>query len=264
MMGEELDAAEVTERGLLGDRAYALVDTANSKVASAKSANKWGKLLDFRAAFVAPPRLGENIPAVRITLPDGAVVDSEQPEANKVMSRLLGRDVTLMSMAPAGSKFEFPAGTVAGQYATVTEFPIAAGAPSGTFFDYAVVHLVTTASVSRLQQMYPTGRFETQRFRPNIVVTVGNGGAGFIENSWIKRTLRIGNDVLLRITMPCPRCVMTTLPQRDLPHDPEILRTAARHNMLNLGEFGDLPCLGVYADVLRSGAIRRGDPVGLD
>jgi uncharacterized protein YcbX len=172
--------------------------------------------------------------------------------------------VTLMSMAPAGSKFEFPAGTVAGQYAAATEFPIASASPSGTFFDVAVVHLLTTTSLSRLQQMCPAGRFQIQRFRPNIVVSVGNGGVGFVENSWIKRTLRIGNDVLLGITMPCPRCVMTTLAQPDLPHDPEILRTAARHNMLNLGEFGDLPCLGVYADVLRSGTIRRGDPVRLD
>ncbi len=34
MLGEELNAAEVTKRGLLGDRAYALVDSADGKVAS--------------------------------------------------------------------------------------------------------------------------------------------------------------------------------------------------------------------------------------
>jgi len=37
MMGEELNAAEVTERGLLGDRAYALVDTSDGKAATAKN-----------------------------------------------------------------------------------------------------------------------------------------------------------------------------------------------------------------------------------
>ena len=42
--------------------------------------------------------------------------------------------------------------------------------------------------------------------------------------------LRIGDDVVLEITDHCPRCVMTTLPQRDLPKDSGILRTAARHN----------------------------------
>src|SRR6266849_5674211 len=41
MMGEELNAAEVTKRGLLGDRAYALVDSSDGKVASAKNPRKW-------------------------------------------------------------------------------------------------------------------------------------------------------------------------------------------------------------------------------
>ena len=35
MMGEELNASAVTDRGLLGDRAYALVDRSDGKVASA-------------------------------------------------------------------------------------------------------------------------------------------------------------------------------------------------------------------------------------
>jgi len=38
MMGEELNAAEITDQGLLGDRAYALVDRSDGKVASAKTA----------------------------------------------------------------------------------------------------------------------------------------------------------------------------------------------------------------------------------
>jgi uncharacterized protein len=37
MMGEELDASAVSEQGLLGDRAYALVDAETGKVASAKN-----------------------------------------------------------------------------------------------------------------------------------------------------------------------------------------------------------------------------------
>ena len=41
MMGEELNATYVTERGLLGDRAYALIDPSNGKIASAKNPRKW-------------------------------------------------------------------------------------------------------------------------------------------------------------------------------------------------------------------------------
>ena len=81
------------------------------------------------------------------------------------------------------------------------------------------------------------------------------GEKNFVENAWIGHTLAIGDEVRLSITGPCPRCVMTTLPQGDLPRDPRILRTAAQHNEVNVG---------VYAAVLRGGTIRRGDPVRLE
>jgi hypothetical protein len=42
-------------------------------------------------------------------------------------------------------------------------------------------------------------------------------------------SVEIGETLLL-VTNPCPRCVMTTLPQADLPQDHGILRTAAQHN----------------------------------
>jgi uncharacterized protein YcbX len=56
MMGEELNATVVTDRGLLGDRAYALVDHSDGKVATAKNPRKWPRLFDFRATFIEPAR----------------------------------------------------------------------------------------------------------------------------------------------------------------------------------------------------------------
>ena len=75
-----------------------------------------------------------------------------------------------------------------------------------------------------------------------------------MENDWIDRTIAIGDEVRLRVTGPCPRCVMTTLAQGDLPKDAGILRAAAQNNQANVG---------VYADVVASGTIRRGDSVTL-
>src|SRR5438309_10570059 len=94
MMGEELNATEVTERGVLGDRAHALVDAETGKVASAKNPRKWPNLFDYRAAFVEPLRPGAVLPAVRITLPDGSAVTSAQPDIARALSRALGREVT--------------------------------------------------------------------------------------------------------------------------------------------------------------------------
>src|ERR671937_769833 len=95
MLGEELNASAVTTRGLLGDRAYALVDRSDGKVASAKNPRKWPQLFDFRAAFVDTPRTGAKVPPVRITLPDGTVVTSEQRDLDQILSRALNREVTL-------------------------------------------------------------------------------------------------------------------------------------------------------------------------
>lgn len=102
--------------------------------------------------------------------------------------------------------------------------------PADTFFNCAVIHVLTTATIEQLRELYPQGRFEVRRFRPNIVVEVNSGAKGFVENEWIGRTLAIGDAVRLSITGPCGRCVMTTLPQGDLPKDPGILRTAAQQD----------------------------------
>jgi uncharacterized protein YcbX len=81
-----------------------------------------------------------------------------------------------------------------------------------SFFDLGVVHLLTTASLERLTELYPGGRFDPRRFRPNVVLDLDSGEVGFVEDGWIGETLCIGDEVRLRITDPVARCVMTTLP----------------------------------------------------
>jgi uncharacterized protein YcbX len=256
MMGEELNAAQVTERGLLGDRAYALVDSSDGKVVSAKNPRKWPNLFDFRASFIEPPRAGANLPPVRITLPDGTLTISQQSDLASILSNALNRKVTLNATkrnlgGPASAEEYWPDMEGLDYRDTVTEFAL----PEGTFFDAASILVLTTATLDRLRELYPQGRFEVRRFRPNIVMKPTSGEKTFIENSWIGHTLAIGDEVRLSVTGPCPRCVMTTLPQGDLPGDPGILRTAAQHNQANVG---------VYAAVVRGGTIHRGDPVRLE
>src|SRR5207244_13490405 len=156
-----------------------------------------------------------------ITLPDGTTATSQQADLNQLLSKALSRAVKL-NAAGRGH-----AGTVnAEEYwpdmegldfrDTVTDFTL----PAGTFFDCAVVHLMTTATLDRLVELYPRGRFEVRRFRPNIVVLSASGETGFIENSWVGHMLAIGDEVRLNITGPCGRCVMTTLAHGDLPKVP--------------------------------------------
>jgi uncharacterized protein YcbX len=46
MMGEELNASELTDHRLLGDRSLALVDIETGKVVSAKNPRKWATMFD--------------------------------------------------------------------------------------------------------------------------------------------------------------------------------------------------------------------------
>jgi MOSC domain-containing protein len=262
MLGEELTVADVTEGGLLGDRAYALIDNGTGKVASAKNPRKWARLFDCHASFVEPPRKGHPIPPVWIMLPDGTNVTSDQHNASTVLSRYFERDVTLTKTAPDSPSLEeyWPDIDGLAHRGTVTDESIALSAPKGSFFDYAVAHVLTTNTLNRLRELYPEGRFEARRFRPNIIISVGKGEPDFVENSWVGLRVEIGDALVLKVTNPCPRCVMTTLPQADLPQDHGILRTAAQHNQPVVPALGSaMPSVGVYANVLRSGVIRRND-----
>jgi hypothetical protein len=231
MLGERVDEADVTGGGLVGDRAYALVDTATGRVVSAKRVKEFPDLFACRAAFVEPPQAGRRIPPVRITLPDGASVSSDTGDADGALSRWFGRDVHLASAAPAEA-----------------------------FVDLFPLSVLTTSTLDELNGLRPESRFDERRFRMNVVVRTE--AAGFIENEWVGRVLEMGGGVRLSVAMPDPRCVMTTLAQDDLPRDPEILRTLTRYNRLAVaGEEGRFPCCGAYAVVEAPGRIRTDDPV---
>src|SRR5262245_60821601 len=210
MLGEDLNAAQVTNRGLLGDRAYALIDRSDGKVASAKNPRKWPQLFDCRAVLADVPiaGVGVKIPPVHITLPDGAIVSSEQAEVSHILSEVVKREVKLSGLpdVETGTAEEYwPDIEGLDHRDTVTDFNF----PERTFFDCALVHLLTTATLDRLRMLYPQGRFEVRRFRPNIVVETASVDKGkdkdFVEDGWIGHMLELGETVRLSITGPCPR-----------------------------------------------------------
>jgi uncharacterized protein YcbX len=101
--------------------------------------------------------------------------------------------------------------------------------------------------------------------RPNLLVAPAADANGFVENAWVGRTLLVGEEVRLRVTDPSPRCVVTTLPQADLPRDLGILKAVVAENRAPIPALGghELPSLGVYVVVERGGTVRRGDPIRL-
>jgi len=167
-----------TEGGLLGDRAYALVDGSDGKIASAKNPRKWPTLFDFRAVLADAPGIVVKMPPVRITLPDGTIVNSEQPDIYQILSMALHREVTLSAQPErraATAEEYWPDMEGLDHRETVTDF----GLPEGTFFDCAVAHLMTTHSAlaltheNALKKIFILLRAQTghdfSQYKPKIV-----------------------------------------------------------------------------------------------
>jgi uncharacterized protein YcbX len=270
MRGERVSESEVTESGLSGDRAYAVVDAESGKVGSAKHPRLWGQLLQCQARYLSPP-VGIAPAAVAIRLPDGTQTGSEDPEVDGRLSALFGRAVRLTTVAPEGNSYlaVWPDDVMPDEYlaqvrlpgeedeGTLTQLANAVAAPAGTFFDVAPLHLVTLATLRRLDESQPAGRFEVARFRPNVVLE--GGTKPFVENEWTGASVQLGAAVKSTVLIPTMRCIMTTLPQGDLPKDNETLRTLSRQNRIDIPGLGNWSCLGVYASVAAGGHVATGD-----
>jgi uncharacterized protein len=275
MLGEELDAADLTEGGIVGDRAYAIRDRETGKVASAKHSKRWPNLLDCRAAFAEPPGPGDELPPVRIELADGNSVLSDAADVDAVLSRFFGRDVELARAAqngytidqyhpdlenydPEGHRDEVVEAQLGAAFFNERGLPSAVSEDS--FFDLYPLSVLTTSTLDQLGNLEPQSRFDVRRFRMNVIVDTPE--RGFVENGWLGRTLAIGDDVQLGVSLPDPRCCMPGLPQKDLPRDPQVLKALARHNRIDVA--GALyPCAGVYAVAEATGTVRKDDSVSL-
>ena len=199
MLGEELDAAEVSRSGLARDRRLAVVSRQTGKVASAKYPRLWRDMLTLSAEALDD--------AARITLPDGKTVSSTDPGVDEVLSAVLGQPVTLTDTPPPGATLDRAVpeavlrdGIKAQVAATLIE--IGAAAPPGTFVDFAPLHLITTATLDRIAELSPYRRVRLERYRPNVVIRTEAGG--FTENDWLGRDLHVGDDLVLRVIARTP------------------------------------------------------------
>jgi uncharacterized protein YcbX len=292
MLGESLTASEIGPRGLAGDRTRALVHTRTGKIASAKHPRLWRGLLAL-AATVTDGR-------VRVTAPDGTVVESTEPDVDDVLSRLVGQPVSLTRTPPAVATLDRARPDAVLRDGVEADVPIdvsriGAMAPAGTFFDFAPIHLVTTATLRRIDRLGRAddpsrvdepGRSDELhrgaefgpdnalaiRYRPNIVIGWPDSAVGdhavaegsFVEDAWVGRLIGLGDDVVLRVIACTPRCAVPTLAHGPLPRDVRALRVLAEHHrIVPLPGLGDQPCAGVYAHPVRTGHVRVGDRVRL-
>jgi len=258
MLGERLQAVGVSARGLYGDRAWALRESASGHLISAK---KWPRMLELRASYEIAPADAEDRGVVRIDFPGGSI-HAEDPVAPRLLSEFLGVALSVerpgakraqIGIDPATVFGDIPASEILPGLAPGTVLPPTFGAAHGTFFDTAAIHLIASATLAHLGALQGSDAADPRRFRPNLLIETGAAAAGFVEDEWIGHTVAIGELRFDKLT-PSLRCVMTTLAQADLPRDLSVLRTAARHHRA---------MVGVTGRVTGHDAVRIGDPVFL-
>jgi uncharacterized protein len=259
--GVALEGAVVEEVGLRGDRRWALVDPAGSKV----TAREEHALLGLRAE----PAESD---AVRLVAPDGSDLvvhaprgaepvavsfsgqDSARPagaEADAWLSARIGRPVRLVWQDDETRRPVRPEmGGVAGDHNSLS--------------DAAPLHVTSEASLSRLNDWLletalergeePAGPLAHDRWRPNVVVS---GSEPFAEDAW--HSVHLG-EVPFRATMICDRCVMTTIDRDDLRSGKEPIRTLARHRRWEGATWFGIRLTPVLP-LVPGAMVRVGDPV---
>ena len=90
----------VQSLGIPGDRGWALRNEDSHEITNGK---RIPLLMQCAALYRDEPANGV-IPQVDITLPDGAVTSSDDPDINARLSKALGKNVTLWSLQPASNK----------------------------------------------------------------------------------------------------------------------------------------------------------------
>jgi uncharacterized protein YcbX len=265
MVGGCVDALEVDELGIVGDRTWAARDLERGGIRGAK---KIGSLMRLAARDIDDGH-------VEITLPDGSSVRTSDPDVDERVSAALDHRVRLERLRPADDLDHYRRGApdsddvvaeLRGIFGReddepfpdfsvfppiITEFE----SPPGTYYDVFPLMVMTEAALRALAEALPDSNVDINRFRPSLVIDTGGDGAdastpGHPEFDWTGRQATIGTATV-EFGAPCPRCVMVTREiSRDIPADGAVLRHIVRDLDQNLG---------VYATIVTPGSVVVGD-----
>jgi uncharacterized protein YcbX len=195
MRAEALPSAEVTWNGLLGDRRYAFVKSANRSRFPWLTGRDIFPMVLHRAEFTDPANVAAS--RIRVTAPDGWEGMLDDPELTARLSQQAGEDVHLIQIG------------------------------RGTF-DAMPISVVTEGTQAAVAEAHGSD-VGLGRFRINLVVRAVN--SKMRETDWFGSTLVIGEGagaVRLRVDAEVLRCAMVTLDPDTARQDVSVLRTVAQ------------------------------------
>ena len=240
MRGEELDEAFAGFSGVYGDRLFAFRSSASPKGFPYFTAREQTKLLQYRPRFRYPDKAGrpvnlteaESMGANPVSAdPSELMVDVETPDGRT----LAIDDPVLMELVRTDIDQKHQLTLMRSERAMTDCRPFS---------------MFSLQSARQLGE--ETGvPIDKRRFRANIYVDL-TSAEGFGENSFVGKSLRIGQKVVVTVLERDPRCMMITLDPDTGEKTPAILKKVAQaHDAM----------AGVYGAVMVEGMLHKGDSV---
>jgi uncharacterized protein len=196
ILGESLSEVSIDNRGLCGDRLWAIKNS-NGKFGSGKTTRRFQKI---DGLFYYRARYEDN--TLIITMPDGSDYRGDNNAVNEVLTDWLGFQVTL------------------------------AQEESISHFDEGPISIITTSALRMLSQEIGEP-VDPRRFRANFLIDTES--TGYLKDDWVDRLIKIGPTVALRVVAPLQRCVMVNNAQEELKQDVRVLRNLVNNHNAAFG-----------------------------
>lgn len=221
MAGVPVEEAHVGVNGLLGDRRYAFVraDRAATSSFPWMTARQAKGMLLYRPRFEQAPTPEQAVPAVQVRTPEGTERAVNDPVLREELQTKFQEQLFLLNNGNG-------------------------------IFDCQHMSVFSLATMRALGEELGS-EIDPRQFRANVYVEPASGQA-FEEEKWVGQVLRIGDHVMVAITMRDPRCMIINLNPDTLEQDARVLRTVAQNNA---GQ------IGVYGNIVRGGVVRVGDRI---
>jgi uncharacterized protein len=242
MRGEELSEAFVGFAGIYGDRLFAFRSAVRPCGFPYLTGREQSKMLLYRPRFRCPDKAAKP--------PNLAEAEGIEPGLNPVFAD--PADLAVAVETPSGDvlSVDDPKLIRKLEEGLSDEHALTLLRSERSMTDARPISLFSVQTVRRLGEELGTD-LDKRRFRANIFMDLAST-AGFAEDGFVDRSLRIGSKTVVSIRERDPRCAMITLDPDTAEADPAILRTVTKAHEGKAG---------VYGAVLTEGMIRVGDEI---
>jgi uncharacterized protein YcbX len=242
MRGEELDEIFAGYPGVYGDRVFAFTSSLSSKGFPFFTGRDQRQMIRYHARFRNPEKAARPINLAEAESSGANPISANASELMIEVETPDGKTIAIDDVALIDNL----RANIDGKH----ELKLLRSDKAIT--DCRPLSIFAVQSAKKLGEETGTN-VDKRRFRANVYVDLTNA-AGFAEDQFVGKTLRIGSKVVVSVLERDPRCMMITLDPDTAEKTPAILKQVAQaHEGM----------AGVYGAVLMEGMIRKGDSVEL-